>query len=46
MDINDVHEENCLLRYALTTDGVVDIYTWFWTDGNVLFCLMTMEIGF
>jgi len=34
VDINDVHEENCLLRYALTTDGVVDIYTWFWTDAT------------
>merc|ERR1719348_751845 len=32
VDIQDVHEQNCLMEYALTTDGIGDIA--YWTDAN------------
>jgi len=32
--VNDVYEENCLLNYAHTADGIIDNNAWFWTDGS------------
>ena len=32
VDINSIHEQNCLIRHALATEGLNGLN--YWTDGN------------